>query len=301
VLSMSLGGPGVEQSFKDTIDVLADEGVTVVVAAGNEYSNACEFTPAFVPSAITVGATAFGDVRDSFSNWGPCLDIWAPGTDILSSAPTSVTASENRSGTSMACPHVSGAAALLLEENSSLSPGEVREMLINMASKNYIEDLSPMCANEFLYVGSDAPQPNLSRREDYWPSDEFFGSCAAKGQFGPMGDHPVCRCARPLYRFEETGTVCYDGEANEPGCPIGAGMAAKNAEPRYSDIDFTLYYFLWNCTSCMCRKPPSPVSNTVIFGIIGACAVALACVVMVVLQGKKADASARKLEMTEVP
>jgi len=194
----------------------------------------------------------------------------------------------------------------LLEEDPLLSPEVVREKLIQRASKNHIEDLSPVCANEFLYVGSDGPEPNRSRREDPWPSDEFFGSCEAKGEVGPRGDYPVCMCALRA-DWNENGTVCYNGDTNEPGCPLGAALEALDASPRYSHIDLSLYFFLWNCTTCMCRQSPpvpdfSPESTKkTTFGIIGTSAVLLSCVAMFTLARKKTGPSTLRLEMTEVP
>merc|ERR1740129_2155785 len=84
VASMSLGGSGNQQAMADAVDVAVNAGVTVVVAGGNSNSDACNFSPAFVPSAITVGSTTSLDARSSFSNYGPCTDIWAPGSSVYS-------------------------------------------------------------------------------------------------------------------------------------------------------------------------------------------------------------------------
>merc|ERR1719384_1587175 len=89
VASMSLGGPGTLQAMKDAVDASVNSGVIVVVAGGNSRADACSFSPAFVPSAITVGSTTSTDARSAFSNYGSCTDIWAPGSDVLSASHTS--------------------------------------------------------------------------------------------------------------------------------------------------------------------------------------------------------------------
>merc|ERR1712087_1037552 len=134
-------------------------GVTVVVAAGNSNSNACNFSPAFVPSAVTVGSTDSTDTRSYFSNYGNCVDIWAPGSDVTSLSHTSDTGTATFSGTSMACPHVSGAAALVLGADSSKSPQKVISDLLNDAALNTISDLKAGDTNAMLYVGAGGAPP----------------------------------------------------------------------------------------------------------------------------------------------
>merc|ERR1719512_39710 len=91
VASMSLGGQGTQQAMADAVDAAVNAGVVVVVAGGNSNSDACRFSPAFVPSAITVGSTDSRDRRSSFSNYGACTNIWAPGSSVLSASHTSDT------------------------------------------------------------------------------------------------------------------------------------------------------------------------------------------------------------------
>merc|ERR1719384_1285752 len=133
--SMSLGGSGTQQAMKDAVDAAVNAGVTVVVAGGNSNSDACRFSPAFVPSAITVGSTTSLDARSSFSNYGSCTNIWAPGSSVVSASHTSDSGSRSLSGTSMACPHVSGAAALVLEADPLKKSSAVLEELLATATK----------------------------------------------------------------------------------------------------------------------------------------------------------------------
>merc|ERR1712061_655996 len=141
VASMSLGGSGTQQAMRDAVDAAVNGGVTVVVAGGNSNSNACNFSPAFVPSAITVGSTPSADARSSFSNYGACTNIWAPGSSVLSCGISSDTATRSLSGTSMACPHVSGGAALILEADPSKKSSAVLEELLGNAALNVITGL----------------------------------------------------------------------------------------------------------------------------------------------------------------
>merc|ERR1712238_472436 len=115
IISMSLGGSGADPFYTKAIGAATAAGITVVVAAGNSNADACNFSPAFAADAITVGATTSTNARASYSNYGNCNNIMAPGSAITSAWDDSDSATKSISGTSMACPHVSGAAALLLE------------------------------------------------------------------------------------------------------------------------------------------------------------------------------------------
>jgi len=154
VASMSLGGPGNSQGHKDAVDAAVAEGVTVVVAAGNDNSNACNYSPAFVPSAITVGSTDSRDSRSYFSNYGSCVDMWGPGSDVTSASHLSDSGTATFSGTSMACPHVAGGAALKLDESPSRKPSAVLSSLLDSAISGVITDLKSGDTNKLLYVGA---------------------------------------------------------------------------------------------------------------------------------------------------
>lgn len=157
--SMSLGGRGTQQAMRDAVDVAVNAGVTIVVAGGNSNSDACGFSPAFIPSAITVGSTDSRDRRSGFSNYGACTNIWAPGSDVYSAGVRSDTAYATYSGTSMACPHVSGGAALVLEANPSMTPSAVLGELTESAAKGKISGLKRGDVNVFLYVAEGGAPP----------------------------------------------------------------------------------------------------------------------------------------------
>ena len=129
VANMSLGG-GASTALDNAVTASISSGVTYAIAAGNSNRNACNYSPARAATAITVGATTTTDSRASYSNYGSCLDIFAPGSGITSSWIGSNTATNTISGTSMATPHVAGVAALYLQTHATASPASVRNALV---------------------------------------------------------------------------------------------------------------------------------------------------------------------------
>lgn len=124
VMSASIGG-GNYSLANTAVEKLYAAGITPVIAAGNSNVDACGTSPAGAPKAITVGASDINDARASFSNYGECVDVFAPGVNIISDKNTDPTGSTSMSGTSMATPHVSGLAALYLSGHQSATPAEV--------------------------------------------------------------------------------------------------------------------------------------------------------------------------------
>jgi subtilisin family serine protease len=151
VANMSLSGPAT-QTADNAVKALIADGVTVSVAAGNSNTDACTASPARLPEALTVGASDRTDTRASFSNYGPCLDLFAPGVDILSTWNTSTTATMSLSGTSMAAPHVAGAAAALLSQGRSSNPTDVAQALLTSATSDQLRGTNDS-PNRLLYAG----------------------------------------------------------------------------------------------------------------------------------------------------
>jgi subtilisin family serine protease len=150
VANMSLGG-GASSSLDTAVNNLSNAGVAIAVAAGNENQNACNVSPARAANAITTGSTTSSDARSSFSNFGTCVDIFAPGSGILSAWFSSNTATATLSGTSMASPHVAGVAALYKQANPSASATTIRNAIVNNASLNKITNVGTGSPNRLLY------------------------------------------------------------------------------------------------------------------------------------------------------
>jgi subtilisin family serine protease len=151
VANMSLGG-GASTALDNAVTASVNSGVTFAVAAGNSTANACNSSPSRVASAITVGATTSTDAKASYSNYGTCLDLFAPGSSITSDWYSSNTATNTISGTSMASPHVAGAAALVLGRNPSLTPAQVRDNLVGAATPNVVTSPGTGSPNKLLFV-----------------------------------------------------------------------------------------------------------------------------------------------------
>lgn len=210
VVNISGGGAGYAP-MDAAVRAAVAAGLTVVVAALNADQDACLSSPARVAEAITVGATDPTDARASFSNFGSCVDVFAPGVDIQSSISTSDSASESWSGTSMAAPHVTGAVARILQENPSASPAAVASTLLGNATPGVIRDAkgSP---NLLLYSAppvfrtlTSAPIPTLAGKMKL--GETLTG---ATGSWAPSGvtlslqwmrnGVPIPAATKPAYR-----------------------------------------------------------------------------------------------------
>lgn len=181
VSNMSLGFNGIQASVDQATTNMVNAGIVSVVAAGNSNANACNFTPARVAAAITVGATGNypsgtpSDTRSSFSNFGTCLDIFAPGSGIKSDWIGSNTATNTISGTSMASPHVAGAAALYRSFNPTHTPAQVASALVNNATMGVVTSPGAGSPNRLLnitFIGGGGP--NIK------PVASFTYNCVAR-------------------------------------------------------------------------------------------------------------------------
>jgi subtilisin family serine protease len=159
VANMSLGGGGNNTTMNNAVANSINAGVSYAIAAGNSSANACNFSPALVPAAITVGSTQQNDARSSFSNFGTCLDIFAPGTGITSAWFTSNTATNTISGTSMASPHAAGVAALILSANPTWTPAQVRNQMVADATTNVVGGAGTGSPNRLLFVNNGGAPP----------------------------------------------------------------------------------------------------------------------------------------------
>ncbi len=161
VANMSLSGP-INEALDDAVRSAIADGISVVIAAGNGTDNdfraadACSFSPGRVAEAMTMGATTSKDLKASFSNYGPCVDWFAPGASITSAYDWTDTASATMNGTSMATPHTAGVAALYLERYSTAAPTAVRNALYAATTKGIVK-ASRSTNNHLLYSLVDAP------------------------------------------------------------------------------------------------------------------------------------------------
>jgi subtilisin family serine protease len=150
--SLSLGG-GFSQAVNDAVNNLANSGAVVSIASGNSNANACNTSPASAANGITVNALAPNtDARATFSNWGTCTHIFAPGQNVLSAWIGSNTATNTISGTSMACPHVTGIAADIWASNPSLSGAAVRARVFSLALDNRVTNPGTGSPNRLAQV-----------------------------------------------------------------------------------------------------------------------------------------------------
>ena len=158
VVNMSLGGAA-STAVDAAVQSVINDGVAAFAAAGNSAVDACGSSPARVPAAVTVAASDSADRQASFSNYGSCVDLYAPGVGITSASYTSASATASMSGTSMAAPHAAGAGAVLLAQNPALTPAQVAATLASNSTAGVVIEAGAGTPNRLLYSAGTAPAP----------------------------------------------------------------------------------------------------------------------------------------------
>jgi subtilisin family serine protease len=217
VANLSLGGAA-SAALDTAVANSITDGVTYTVAAGNVALNACLFSPARVGPALTVGATTSTDARAPFSNYGSCLDLFAPGSSIPSAWSTSDTATRTASGTSMAAPHVAGVAARLLQGSPQLSPVAVADAILAAATPGVVSGAGSGSPNRLLHLAaaSTAPPPTEPPGGEPPPTEPAPAVCPAlpesySGSLSRSGDADVVPGDRYFIARAGTHRGCLDG------------------------------------------------------------------------------------------
>lgn len=230
VANMSLGG-GASSSLDNAVSNSIAAGVTYAVAAGNDSANACNYSPARVDDALTAGATTSSDSRSSFSNYGSCVDIFAPGSSITSAWNSSDSSTNTISGTSMASPHVAGVAALYLDANPGASPSQVFNAVIDGATSGRLSGIGSGSPNLLLYSLLDStptptPGPTPVPTATPTPGGAPCTGCEHyTGSLSGSGD----------YDYQPNGTYYYSGSGTHEGWLEGP-----------TGTDYDLYLWKWS-------------------------------------------------------
>ena len=260
VANMSLGG-GASSALDEAVANAIAEGIPFVVAAGNENEDACGSSPARVKSAVTVGSSTKTDTRSDFSNKGSCLDIFAPGSDILSAWHTGDSASKSISGTSMASPHVAGVVAAWLGQKPKATPADIDALLEQHSAKGLIQDPAKGSPNRLLQLlpmaqgspektpdngsgegpggspGSGQPSPTPAPGSSPPPASSPAPSASPRPQPSAQPLSVVARCAQLSCTFASSGP----SEQASYQWTLGDGAMSTEAQPQHLYTEFRSY------------------------------------------------------------
>ncbi|WP_181127045.1 MULTISPECIES: S8 family serine peptidase [unclassified Rathayibacter] len=216
------GSGGAYPLTDDAVQRAVDSGIPVVVAAANDYTDACTASPGRATNALTVGATEYDDLPAYYSNYGSCLDVWAPGSSVLSASPASDDASAYLSGTSMATPHVSGVVGRLLEAEPSATPARLASLVTSTAT-SAVSDPNGSTSKLLYAAGPTTPSvpTAVSATSD-------AGTRAATLAWQP----PISDGGSPItgYRVSRTGT---DAAGNGPWSTI---VSSSSRTQRFTNL-----------------------------------------------------------------
>ena len=255
VVNLSLGG-AVTSTVDAALERVIADGVVAAVAAGNNAVDACTASPARTPSAITVAATDATDRQASFSNDGPCVDLYAPGVAIASTWHTSPTATNLLQGTSMASPHAAGAAALLLARSPNSTPAEISSRLFADATADRVTATGTGTPNRLLFTSTGeagaAPTPMLSAPEAPRDLHATAGVRAARLTWtqGADGGSPLTR---------QTVSV-YAGGSRVGSFPVSGATTAARVTGLSAGVS---YRFAVRARNQVGKSPQSARSNAV--------------------------------------
>jgi aqualysin 1 len=270
--NMSLGG-GASTALDNAVINSINDGVTYGVAAGNSNANACLFSPARAAAALTVASTTTTDARSSFSNFGTCVDIFAPGSSITSAWSTSPTATNTISGTSMATPHIVGAAALYLQTNTAATPAQVESALESNATAGKVTSPGTGSPNLLLYTafisaGPPPPPPappatpsgltattvDHQRINLAWTDSDTETSFELERSLDGVSFSPIATLAANVTSYSNTGlaastTYHYQIRARNAG-GASAFSPPATATTNSAPIDAPpVARYTWSCTS----------------------------------------------------